>query len=149
MCHCAPKQEKSSSGTAQVLTSKSARLQKKKSVNKRQSSGRCWTSFLNLFLYSDRVANVFMPTALGSITSGLVLKSGGKHPGMVFRPRRFFILMTENVRRALIPIMLAPVAPLSSWSCDYANVMALIAGSWFVLTHCATNRDRLRVGILP
>src|SRR5260370_9577254 len=113
------------------------------------NSGRFWPCVLNLVLYSDQVANVFMATALGLITSALVLKSGGKHPGMVFRPRRFFILMTENVRRALIPIMLAPMAPLSSWSCDYANVMALIAGSWFVLTHCATNRDRLRVGILP
>ena len=95
-------------------------------------------------------ANVFMPTALGSITSALVLKSGGKHPGLLFLSgRRLFILMTENVRRALIPIVLAPVAPLSSWSCGYANVMAVIAGSWFVLTHCATNRDRLRVGMLP
>src|SRR6185369_3288280 len=88
-----------------------------------------------------------MPTALGSITSAFVLKSGGKHPGLL--GRRLFILMTENLRRALIPIVLAPVAPLSSWSCGYAHVMALIAGSCFVLTHCATNRDRLRVGMLP
>src|SRR5260370_41722177 len=91
-----------------------------------------------------------MPTALGSITLALALKSGGKHPGLLFRPgRRFFILMTENVRRALISIVLAPVAPLSSWSCGYANVMALFAGSLSVLTHCGTTRDRLRVGILP
>ena len=32
---------------------------------------------------------------------------------------------------------------------DCANGMALIAGSWLVLTHCATNRDRSRVGTLP
>src|SRR6266849_3882348 len=113
------------------------------------NSSRCWTLRLNRSLYSDRVANVFIPTALGSITSALVLKNGSKYPEIILCPRRLFIQMTENVRRALIPIVLARVAPLSSWSCDYANVMALIVGSWFVLTHCATNRDRLRVGMLP
>src|SRR5260370_28367925 len=46
-------------------------------------------------------------------------------------------------------VTLSLVALLTSWSCEYANVMALIAGSWLVLTHCATNRDRLRVGMSP
>src|SRR5260221_4095431 len=103
-CPSEMKMETSSSGMGSRPTSKIANGQKTKSANKRQSSGRFWTSFLNLFLYSDQVANVFMPTALGSITSALVLKSGGKHPGMVFRPRRFFILMTQNVPAALISL---------------------------------------------
>src|SRR6266704_227011 len=129
-------------------TSLSVNEQRRNCAEVKWNSSRCWTLRLNRLLYSDRVANVFIPTALGSITSASVLKSGGKHPGIFFRPG-FFSQKTENVLRAPIPIALAPVAPLTSWSCEYANMMALIAGYWFVLTHCATNRDRLRVGMLP
>src|SRR5437879_3022246 len=58
------------------------------------------------------------------------------------------MLMTTG-RSTFFLVTLSLVALLTRWSCDYANVMALIAGSWLVLTHCATNRDRLRVGMLP
>src|SRR5260221_11159743 len=95
-CPSEMKMETSSSGMGSRPTSKIANGQKTKSANKRQNSGRFWTSFLNLLLYSDRVANVFMPTALGSITSALVLKEGGKHPGNFFWPRRFFLLIDER-----------------------------------------------------
>src|ERR1700722_8686972 len=101
-----------------------------------------------MLLYSDRMANAFMPTALRSITSALVLKSGGKHSEVLFDPDCLFILMTRNEWRA-ISMLIAPVAPLASWSCVCARAMEPIAGSWFVLTHCATIRDRLRVGMLP
>ncbi len=59
-----------------------------------------------------------MPTAMRSITSALVLKSGGKHPEGFLAPVGSFILMTGNGRHAFIPIALAPVAPLTSWSCE-------------------------------
>jgi len=42
-----------------------------------------------MWRYLDPVVNVFMPTALGSITSALVLKSGGKHPEFFFTPGGF------------------------------------------------------------
>jgi hypothetical protein len=44
------------------------------------SSGRCWSSGLKRLRYFP-VVSVFMPTALRSIMSALVLKSG-KHPEM-------------------------------------------------------------------
>src|SRR6267143_882489 len=200
MYHCATKQEKSSSGTAQVLTSKSASEPRspsgavKRTWQKRRDLatqavgpgvptptsgiGRRNATALWVLIHGmvcpepKNSSSGFIPTinrrsgnlprgplitgwtkksiiALCSSTSALVLKSGGKHPEICFRSRRFFILMTENVRRALIPITLAPVAPLSRWNCECAYVMELIAGSWFALTHCATKRDRLRVGMLP
>src|SRR6266404_3225121 len=147
-CPSEMKMETSSSGMGSRPTSKIANGQKTKSANKRQNSGRFWTSFLNLLLYSDRVANVFMPTALGSITSALVLKSGGKHPGIFFRPGRLFILMTERGTGIILIVLSLQDRP-TSWSYGCARAMELIAGSWFVLTHCATNRDRLRVGMSP
>ena len=79
----------------------------------------------------------------------LLLKSGGKHSGIFFRPGRLFILMTGNGRRALIPIVLAPVGPLTSWSCVCAKGTELIAGFWLVTIQCATTRDRLRDGMWP
>ena len=62
--------------------------------------------------------------------------------------RLLLILMIRNGSRP-IRIVLYQVALLTSWSCDYANVMEVIAGFWLVTTRCATNRDRLRVGMLP
>src|SRR6202046_1670079 len=59
-----------------LQTLKIARRQKERSGNKKQSSVRYSNSFLNMLLYSDRMANVFMPTASRSITSGLPLKGG-------------------------------------------------------------------------
>src|SRR5258708_9557934 len=53
-----------------------------------------------------------MPTALCSLTSALLLKSGGKYPEGFFVSFRSFILMTGKESLAL-PI--APVAPLMSW----------------------------------
>src|SRR4029077_6693872 len=47
----------------------------------------------------------------------------------------------------LIVLWLAPL-PMS-WSCEYAKMMEVIAGSWLVLTHCTTNRDIFRVGTSP
>src|SRR5229473_1724826 len=92
-------------------TSLSVNEQRRNCAEVKWNSSRCWTLRLNRLLYSDRVANVFIPTALGSITSALVLKSGGKHPGIFFRPG-FFIQMTENGRRELITIVITPVGPL-------------------------------------
>src|ERR1700722_17236541 len=101
-----------------------------------------------MLLYSDRMGNAFMPTALRSITPALVLKGGGKKSEILLAPVCSFILMTRNEWRA-ISMLMAPVAALASWSCVCARAMEPIAGSWFVLTHCATIRDRLRVGMLP
>src|SRR5579862_3264573 len=61
--------------------------------------------------------------------------------------RLAFILTTRNDSR-LMWIVFYQVALPTSWSCDYANEMGLIAGSWLVLALCGTSRDRLRVGIL-
>ena len=58
------------------------------------------------------------------------------------------ILMTGNGSRPILTV-LSQVALLTSWSCDYANVMEVIAGFWLVTTRCATNRDRSHVGMLP
>ena len=113
------------------------------------SFGRCWTLRLNLSGFSVPRANVFTLTASCSITSALLLMSGGKHPGIVFRPGRLFILMTRNVRRALIPIMLAPVAPLSSWSCVCAKGTEVIVGYWLATIRYATTRDRSCDGMRP
>src|ERR1700722_7963975 len=46
----------------------------------------------------------------------------------------------------LIVLSLAPL--LTSWSCGYANVKEVIAGSSLVLARDATNRDRLQDGTL-
>ena len=78
-----------------------------------------------------------------SITSALVSKSGGKHPEGFFAPVGSFILMIGNGRRALIPIVLAPVAPLTSWSCGCRERMEVIAGFWLVTTRCATNKGQI------
>src|SRR5260221_13253288 len=120
-CPSEMKMETSSSGMGSRPTSKIANGQKTKSANKRQNSGRFWTSFLNLLLYSDRVANVFMPTALGSITSALDLKSGGQQQGIFFRQQRFFLQMNPNGLRPLIPTILPPSALVTNWSWDSAN----------------------------
>jgi PAS domain S-box-containing protein len=56
----------------------------------KSSSDRFWILLLNLLQYTDRVVKVFIPTALRSITSALVLRSGGKRTELFFRPRRFF-----------------------------------------------------------
>jgi PAS domain S-box-containing protein len=53
----------SSNGMASSPTSKIGSGRKTKSANKRQSSGRCWTSRLNLLGYTDPTANVSMSTA--------------------------------------------------------------------------------------
>jgi hypothetical protein len=50
------------------------RERKKHSGTARESFGRFWTSFLNMSGYMDPVVNVFMPTALRSITTALVLR---------------------------------------------------------------------------
>src|SRR5256885_414197 len=42
------------------------------------------------------MVNVFLPTAVRSITSALVLKSGGKNPVMFFLPGSSFILRTDS-----------------------------------------------------
>src|ERR1700693_5641811 len=84
-----------------------------------------------------------MQTAPRSITSASVSTNGGTNP-----LRLLLILTIRNGSRPT-PIVLYQVAQLTSWSCDYANVMEVIAGSWLVLTHCGTNRDRCYVGIIP
>src|SRR5580704_14804378 len=73
------KMEMSSNGMASSPTLKTGSGQKTRSVNKRQSSGKCWTSRLNLFGYTDPIANVSMSTASHLITWGLLLKSGARH----------------------------------------------------------------------
>ncbi len=60
-----------------------------------------------------------------------------------------FILMIGNGARSIRLIVLSLAAPLTRWNCDYAKLTEVIAGSSLVSSHCATNRDRLRVGILP
>jgi hypothetical protein len=72
----------------------------------------------------------------------LVSKSGGT----LLVAADTFTLMTSS-RSAVFLITLLLVALLANWSCDYASVMECIAGSWLALTHCATSRDRLRVGM--
>src|ERR1700693_1143518 len=84
-----------------------------------------------------------MQTAPRSITSASVSTNGGTRA-----LRLALILMIRNGSRPMW-IVLYQRALLTSWSCDYANVMEVIAGSLLVLTHCGTNRDRLHVGILP
>src|SRR6202035_997025 len=89
-----------------------------------------------------------MSTALDSITLALVLTSGGKHQEPFFPPLGSFILMTGNGRRGLLPIVLARVAPHTSWRCGCVARMGNIAGFWFVTVRCMTTRDRSSVGIL-
>src|SRR4029077_8918614 len=57
--------------------------------------------------------------------------------------------LTTSSRFPVFSITLLLVALLANWSCDYANVMERIGGSWLALTHCATNKDKLHVGMLP
>src|SRR5438132_594941 len=97
--------------------------------------------------YLDPVASVFMPTALRSITSALVLKSGGKYPEGFFVLLGTFILMTGNGRRAVFPT-LALVAPLTSWSCRCRERTEVIAGFCIVTIRCTTTRERLHAGML-
>jgi len=138
----------SNEGVSFVLDLSEQNAPRKRFEGRKWSSGRCWTSRHNKLLYSGRMANVFMPTALRSIIWALVLKSGSKHPDVLFAPVCSFILMTRSEWRA-ISMLTARGAPLASWSCVCARAMEPIAGSWFALTHCETNRDRLRVGMLP
>src|ERR1700688_2307167 len=119
-----------------------------RSVSRKWSSGRFWTSRLNLLRYLDPLANVFMPTALRSITSALVLKSGGKHPQGLLVPVGSFILMTGKGGLAVIPIVFAPVALFSRWRFACAWRMEVFVGIWLVSTRCTTTRDRSRVGML-
>jgi PAS domain-containing protein len=95
----------------------------------------------------DPLVNVFMPTALRSITSALVLKSGGKHPEIFFVPVCSFILMTGNGRRALFD---------SNRSCGSAYELELrVRGAdgsyrWFLVRYNPLHdeRDRSSVGML-
>src|ERR1700738_2362090 len=89
-----------------------------------------------------------MPTALRSITSALVLKSGGKYPEMFLLPVGSFILMTGNGWHALFPIVFSPVAPLTSWSCGCAERLGIIGGSYIVSTRCMMQKDSSCVGML-
>src|ERR1700722_1238529 len=57
-----------------------------------------------------------------------------------------FILMT-GTGSTVILIVLSLVGKVLSWSCAYAKLMQVIAGSWLVATRCAMARDKLRVGI--
>src|SRR4029077_68658 len=94
------------------------------------SSVKCWISRLKMLPYLEPLVNVFLPTALRSIASALVLKSGGKHPEGFFAPVGTFILKTAKWRCAAIPIVFAPVATLTSWSCGCGERMGIIAGFW-------------------
>jgi len=58
---------------------------------------------------------------------GLSLEECGKTSGGFFRPVGSFILMTENGRRALIPIVLAPVTRFTSYSLAGAGRDGVIA----------------------
>jgi len=66
----------------------------------------------------DPVVNVFMPTALGSITSALVLKSGGKTPGKYFSFPVFIHPDDpgKRVARAYSDSNSPQWLPLTSWS---------------------------------
>src|SRR5258707_14229444 len=107
------------------------------------SSGRCWTSHVNLLRYSDRTANAFMPTASRSITSALTLKSGGRDLIAVSS----FILMTVNGCRTILTV-LSLVALVARWSFGCARATEVIVGFWLVTTPCATTKDRSGVGMV-
>src|SRR5262249_57788114 len=94
------------------------------------------------------MVNVFIPIAVRSITSALVLKSGGTHREISLLPVGSFILMTAKARREFIPILLALVTPLTSWSCGGGERMGIIAGFSFVTIRCTTTRDRSSAGML-
>jgi PAS domain S-box-containing protein len=79
---------------------------------------------------------------------GLSLEEWRQVPGNFFRPGRLFILMTERGTGIILIVLSLQDRP-TSWSYGCARAMELIAGSWFILTHCATNRNRLRVGMSP
>src|SRR3984957_11757544 len=93
------------------------------------------------------VVNVFMPTALRSITTALVLKSGRKQRDFLFVSVCSFILKTGNERRAF-SMLIAPVAPLTSRNSVCGERMGIIAGFWLVTIRCTTTRDRSSVGML-
>jgi len=75
-----------------------------------------------------------MQTAPLSITSASVSTNGGA------RALRLLLILTIRNGSRTIRIVLYQVALLTNWSCDYANVMEVIAGSWLILSHCGTNR---------
>src|SRR5580704_6662022 len=83
-----------------------------------------------------------MQTAPRSITSASVSTNGGT------RALRLLLILTIRNGSRPVRIVLYQVVLPTSWSCDYANVMEVIAGSWLVLAHCGTNRDGLYVGII-
>src|SRR5260370_35200175 len=94
--------------------------QRRNCAEMRWSSGRCWTLRLKLLRCTDPTASAFMPTALRSITSALVLKGGGRRlvAGCTF------ILMTGNTCSIfLVGLFLG--APLGRRGGDLRKVMAL------------------------
>src|SRR6202030_104777 len=117
---------------------------KTKSANKKQAFGRCWTLRLNILVCTGLTVNASTLTMSRSITSVLASKNGNS----LLVAATTFILMTAGGGTVFL-VTLSLVALLMSLSCDYADAMALIAGSWLALTHCATNRDRLCFGMLP
>src|ERR1700723_3277400 len=110
-----------------------ASWRKTKSANKKQAFGRCWTLRLSLLGYTDLTVNASTLTVSRLITSVLVSEIGvtlRARPGLV--PAITFILMTPDGGTVFL-ITLSLVALLTRLSCDYADVMALIAGSWLAL----------------
>ena len=87
--------------------------------------------------------NACMPTVSRSTTWALVSSSGGSILAV-----SSIILMTGN-GCSVILIVLTLLALLSRWRCGRGKRMGVIAGFWFVTTHCATTRDRSCGGMLP
>jgi PAS domain S-box-containing protein len=90
-------------------------------------------------LYANRFALDYL---------GLSLEEWRQISGHSFRSS-LFVHPDDQERVARDFDAVAPGAPLANWRCVFARAMEPIAGSWFVLAHCATTRDRLRVGMFP
>src|ERR1700722_1861240 len=118
--------------------------QRRNDAEVKWSSSRFWIWRLKLLRSTGLIVSNFTPTASCSITSALLLKSGSRD---LIAPVSL-ILMNGNAS-TIILTALSLVVMLSSWRCDCAKVMEVIAGSWLVLTRYAAKRDRLRVGMLP
>src|SRR5260370_15933125 len=106
----------------------------------RWSSGRCWTLRLKLLRCTDPTASAFMPTALRSITSALVLKSGGRRLIAVCT----FILMTGNGCSTLLIVLFLAVS-FGGLSCGWAKGSEIFHGCFTLGVPLGTEKGQLRL----